>query len=337
MKNIILSQPSQITQSLKINKDVRVNSDVDGIILAGLGGSAQPGDLLTALNLTTVPVVIHRSYDLPAMPFKKPLVILSSHSGNTEETISAFHAAKQKGYAMLINTAGGQLAAFAQQQNIPWSKIDFPVLQPRHTLLASFTSLVSALANSGLAKDIRSELANLAQHLTNVIPTQEEAGKTLAKKLTNKTPVYYASQTLAFTAFNFKIQTNENVKTAAFWNYFPELNHNEMLGFLAPRSSKSEMGTASFHIVILQDADDHPRIKIRMEVTSELLNKWGTEVSRVEVKGTSILEKIFSAVCFGLWTTCFLAEAYGVDPVPVAGVEDFKKLLAEHPALPPLT
>lgn len=326
MRNIILSQPQQITRSLEINKDVKVEAPpaggFDGIILAGLGGSAQPGDLLAQLNLTTIPIIVHHSYDLSATPFKKPLVILSSHSGNTEETISAFQVAKEKGYPMLINTAGGQLATFAQQHTIPWSKIDFPTLQPRHTLLASFTSLVSALANSGLAKDIRPGLTNLAQHLTTVIPTQEEAGAALAKKLTNKTPVYYASQALAFTAFNFKIQTNENVKTTAFWNYFPELNHNEMLGFTQPKGS--------YHVVMLQDADDHPRIKARMAVTTELFKQWGTDVSCVEVKGTSILEKIFSTVCFGLWTTYHLAEAYGIDPVPVAQVEDFKKRLAQQ-------
>lgn len=323
MRDIILSQPSQITRSLEINKNIKAESACDGIILAGLGGSAQPGDLLTALNLTTVPVIVHKSYDLPATPFKKPLVILSSHSGNTEETISAFHAAKQKGFGMLINTAGGQLATFAQEQNIPWSKIDFPTMQPRHTLLASFTSIITALINSGLATDIRAELQALAQHLEAVIPTQEAAGHALAKKLANKTPVYYASQKLAFTAFNFKIQTNENVKTTAFWNYFPELNHNEMLGYTQPKGS--------YHVVLLQDADDHPRIKARIEVTAELLQQWGTKVSTIEVKGTSLFEKIFTTVCFGLWTTSFLAETYGVDPVPVAGVEDFKKRLAEHP------
>lgn len=323
MRDIILSQPSQITRSLEINKDVKVPGTFDGLILAGLGGSAQPGDLLQTLGITKVPVIVHRSYDLPPTPFQKPLVILSSHSGNTEETISAFRAAQTNGYTTLINTAGGQLAAFAQQQNLPWSKIDFPALQPRHTLLASFTSLVSALTNSGLAKNIRPELTNLAQHLSSLIPTQEEAGKALAKKLASKTPVYYASQALAFAAFNFKIQTNENVKTTAFWNYFPELNHNEMLGYTQPKGA--------YHVVILQDSDDHPRIKARMAVTTELLQQWGTEVSTVEVKGASLFEKIFTTVCFGLWTTYFLAEAYGVDPVPVVQVEDFKKRLAAQP------
>ena len=321
MRDIILNQPQQITRSLEVNKDVKVSGAFDGIILAGLGGSAQPGDLLTTLNLTTLPVIVHRSYDLPTTPFKKPLVIVSSHSGNTEETISAFHAAKQQGYTILISTAGGQLATFAQQENLPWSKIDFPTMQPRHTLLASFTSLITALANSGLAKDIRADLQALAKKLAAVIPTQEEAAQALAQKLVNKTPVYYTSQPLAFAAFNFKIQTNENVKTTAFWNYFPELNHNEMLGFTQPKGN--------FQVVILRDNDDHPGIKARMEVTAELFKQWGTEVSTVEVHGNSLLEKIFTCLCFGLWTTYFLAETYGIDPVPVAQVEDFKKRLAE--------
>lgn len=321
MRDVILSQPEQIRHSLEVNKDVTVTGSFDSIVLAGLGGSGHPGDLLNALDLPTIPLSVHRGYGLPTIYGNEPLVIASSYSGNTEETLSAYTAAQENGYALLVNTAGGTLEEWSKRDHVPMTKIDFPGMQPRHTLFASFTGLYCALKNSKLVKDITDDLLRVAKALETTIPTLENVGKDLAKKLEHKTPVFMAGSTLAFAAKNFKIQTNENVKTPAFWNEFPELNHNEMIGFEHPQ--------ALFHAVILRDADDHPRVKARMDVTAELYQKWGVRVTSIDITGKSVLEKIFSAVVLGLWTTYFMAESYGIDPVPVHGVEGFKKRLKE--------
>lgn len=325
MRDVILSQPEQIKHSLEANKDVRVNGDFDSIVLAGLGGSGHPGDLLNALQLTNVPLTVYRSYNLPRIYGKNPLVIASSYSGNTEETLSAYVAAQKNNYSILINTAGGTLAEWAQRDNVPWSKIDFPGMQPRHTLFASFVSLATALANSGLAQNISEELLKAANFISAEVPKLEEPAKQLATSLVNKVPVFTSSHALAFAAQNFKIQTNENAKTPAFWNIFPELNHNEMVGFSHPTSDYS----GKFHVVMLRDLDDHPRIRARMEVTTELYRQWGVEVTPFDVKGENLVEKLFYTISFGLWTTYFLANNYSIDPVPVEGVENFKQRLKE--------
>ena len=324
MRDIILNQSQQILHSLEVNKNIKVSGQFDEIIMAGMGGSGHPGDLLNALELPTSPLRVHRGYGLPKIYGSKPLVIISTYSGNTEESLSAYQEAKKAGYSLLANTAGGTLAEWAKQDTVPLVKIDFPGMQPRHTLFASFTGLAVALAHSGLAKDISSDLQQVAESLKTSLPTLEEPAKELAQKLKNTIPIYTSSNVLSFAAKNFKIQTNENTKAPAFWNEFPELNHNEMVGFEGPAKK-----TATFHVVMLQDNDDNPRTKARMTVTKELYEQWGIEVSTFTVLGTSLIEKMFYAVAFGLWTTYYLAEAYGVDPVPVAGVENFKKRLAE--------
>lgn len=321
MRDIILHQGDQIRHSLEVNKNIAIEGDFDSILLAGMGGSGHPGDLLNALHLTTVPLTVHRSYDLPRIFGKNPLTVISSYSGNTEEALSAYQDAKKEHKKILANTSGGKLLDWAKQDAVPVSLIDYPGMQPRHTLFASFTGLALALANSGLAKDISSELSQTADMIDSVVAETEAPAKALADSLVKKTPVFYASDTLAFGAKNTKIQTNENAKTAAFWNEFPEMNHNEMVGMTQPQ--------AAFHAVFFASDTDHKQVKLRMQVTKDMYEAWGVPVTTIPVIGSSALEQLSYIVVFGLWTTYHLARNYGVDPIPVKGVEDFKKKLAE--------
>lgn len=326
MRNVILNQAEQITHSLAINKDVRVEGKFDQIVLAGMGGSGHPGDLINSLRLTKAPLTVHRNYGLPKIYGKKPLIIPSSYSGNTEEALSAYQEAQNEGYTLMVNTAGGTLAEWCQRDGTPLVKIDFPGMQPRHTLLASFTGLAAALQNSGLAEDITADLTRVADVLEKDLPGLEEPSQELAQKIAGTVPIITASQTLAFAAQNFKIQINENSKTPAFWNTFPELNHNEMVGF---SQIAKVLPNDKFHVLIIRDNDDHPRVKARMDVTAELYAQWGLAVSNHTVTGQTLFEKIAHAVGLGMWTSYYLALAYKVDPMPVAGVENFKARLKE--------
>lgn len=325
MRDVILDSPTQITHSIEVNKDVRVEGEFDSMIMSCIGGSGHPGDLLNELRLTKVPLTVHRGYDIPPFFGKNPLIIASSFSGNTEEALSGYLAAQKAGYKILSNTSGGKIDEWSKRDNVPIAKIDFAGMQPRHTLFASFVGLATVLGNSGLSENITEDLKRVASVLQDKLAKLEEPAKNLAHTLKNKVPVYYSSLELAFAAKNFKIQTNENAKTPAFWNDFPELNHNEMVGF----SNPTEEYSGKFHVIMMRDEHDHPRTKTRMDVTSELYKKWGIEVSDFIIEGQTPLEKIFYAVTFGLWTTMYLAEEYGLDPVPVAAVEDFKKKLEE--------
>lgn len=331
MRDIILSAPDQIPHSLEVNQDIHVDGSFDSIILAGLGGSWHAGEILNTLGATTVPLTIHRSYGLPQYAYgKNPLVICSSYSGNTEEVISAYEEAHEKGYGILINTSGGKLEEFAQRDHVPVVKIDYPGMQPRHTTFASFVGVAKALINSNLASDITSELHDTTGFLKNSIAGLEEPAKALAQQIKGHIPVYLASDALAYAAWNFKIQTNENAKYPAYWNKLPEMNHNEMLGFSKlSETIGSEGNPPKFFVVVLRDTDDHPSIKARMDVMKGLYEDWGVTVHEVHLEGKNTLEKVSYAIAFGLWTTYFLASEYKLDPVPVEGVESFKTKLAE--------
>jgi len=332
MRDVILGQTEQIPRSMEVNMDVKITGDFDSIILAGMGGSGHPGDLLNALGLATKPLFVHRNYDLPieylkGMGLTKPLLFASSYSGNTEETLTAYESAKENNIPIMASAAGGTLEEWAKRDGTPFCKIDFAGMQPRHTLFAAFTGIYTALKNSGLARDIDEDLQRVATILSQATPGLEEPGKQLAKLLKGKTPVYMATDSLGFAAKNFKIQTNENAKTPGFWNQFPELNHNEMVGF--SETIQTDDSPGKFHAVILHAQDDHPRSKTRMDVTTELYKEWGVGVSHFDIPGTSRLEELFYAITLGLWTTYYLALEYGLDPVPVNGVENFKGKLEE--------
>jgi glucose/mannose-6-phosphate isomerase len=258
------------------------------------------------------------------MGLKKPLVIVSSYSGNTEEAISSYQAAQKMNLPIVINTSGGQLAQNAQKDGFPMATIDFLDMQPRHTLLASFTGVYAALRNSQLAQDIDTELTNTATFLEEETANLEQPALDLANQIKGRTPVFISSDRLGFAAKNFKIQTNENAKYPAFWNTFPELNHNEMLGF---SKLKDTQNPNKFIAVFLRHSDDHPRVRTRMDITADLYKKWGVATHSFDVKGSTTIAKIFYAVTFGLWTSYHLATSYDIDPVPVDGVEDFKKRL----------
>lgn len=331
MRDVILTSPQQISHSLEVNKDVKVEGQFDSIILSGMGGSGHPGDLLNALGISNIPLYVHRSYGLPTaylshLGLIKPLVIASSYSGNTEESISSYKLARQEGRSLLVSASGGKLKAMAEESGTPFVKIDFPDMQPRHTLFAAFTSIYTALKNSNLVENIDEDLLRVEKVLAEKTPSLEQAGQALAQKIKGRTPVYLATDTLGFAAKNFKIQTNENAKYPAFWNTFPEMNHNELLGF----SKLTQMKNPNqFFVLILRDKDDHPRNQARIDVTTQLYRDWGVEVEHINIEGTTLLEKIFTAVILGLWTTYHLALLYNIDPIPVEGVESFKAKLKE--------
>ena len=331
MRDVILNQPNQITHSLEVNKNVHVDAAADAIILAGMGGSGHPGDLINALGLPVVPLYVHRNYDLPLeyirhMNFKSPLVVASSYSGNTEESLTAYRAAKEAGLPLLASAAGGALQEKSKADNVPFCFIDFPGMQPRHTLFAAFTGIVTALANSNLADDISDELRRVTEVLLEKTPTLEADGKRLAEAIKGKVPVYTSTDVLGFATKNFKIQTNENAKYPAFWNVFPELNHNEMIGF----SKLTEMKNPnSFFVLMLHDPSDHPRNKARMQVTADMYRSWGVTVEEFTPTGDTLLERLCMTITLGMWTTYHLATSYGIDPVPVEGVENFKAKLIE--------
>ncbi len=289
-------------------------------VVAGMGGSSLAGDLLK-VAVPILDMLVHRDYGLPDLPDKdwdQTLVIASSYSGNTEETLDALDVALKNGVATAVIAAGGKLLEKAKNLGLPYIELQNTGVQPRMATGFSMKALLAILGMDEALKEI-SGLADLDSGL------DEKAGAMLAKKLAGTVPVIYASRKNYPIAHNWKIKFNETGKTPAFDNYFSELNHNEMTGFDSVEASKKL--SQNFHFIFLKDKEDHPRHQKRMEVTAKLYRDRGLEVEEVELSGRNVWERIFSSTLLADWTALSLAGIYGADPENVPLVEEFKKLI----------
>ena len=332
MKQIILNSPKQFKVGVEKAKDIGIRGDFENIVICGLGGSAMPGILLQDAfsEDLKIPVFIHRSYALPAVALakvglaSKSLIVCISFSGNTEETLSSYKEAEEKGFSVIALTTGGKLAEMAQQNSLPYCLIPNDCLQPRFGTGYLFSALIKILINSGLLdQKVENKILSLKESLRPA--TFEKKGQELAKKLMGKTPVVYSSNNYKSIARISKIKFNENSKIMAFWNYFPELNHNEMAGFTKAKSKKQKAN--SFYAIILKDTTENPKIIKRMELTAELIKEAGADVEIIEMPGKTRLEKMFNTLLIFDWTSYYLALANNIDPISVPIVEDFKKRL----------
>lgn len=295
----------------------------EGFILAGMGGSHLVGDIFQAVvpgfNLS-----VHQGYGLPPWPLvvlKDTLVIASSYSGNTEETISIFEEAISKKVPVAAISTGGKLLDLAKQSHIPYIQIPDIGIQPRMATGFMFKALAKMTG--------RDDLLQQAAELASVLHPEEfwERGRELSQKLANKIPVVYASNRNYCVAYIWKIKFNESSKIPAFYNVLPELNHNEMTGFDVQPTTKTL--SEKFHFVFLRDSEDRERIQKRMDVLGSVYQKRGLSVEIVELQGSSRMERIFSSLLFADWVALYLAKQYGTDPEQVPMVEEFKKRIVQ--------
>jgi glucose/mannose-6-phosphate isomerase len=168
-----------------------------------------------------------------------------------------------------------------------------------------------------------SEILQTSQALKKATPKLEKSGQAIAKKLSKKIPVVYSSNRMGVVAHIWKIKFNENSKIPAFYNCFPELNHNEMVGY----TEIKKLGAKNFYTILLQDSTDHPRILKRMDLTAKIIKKSGVGVQIIQMQTGTLLFKIFSGLLLGDWVSYYLALKQSIDPTPVKMVEEFKKLM----------
>ena len=319
MRNAILSFPSQFAAGLKVAREVKVKKiKYNNLVICGVGGSALPGDiLLDAIPDFPLYTYIHRDYGLPSQADKRSLIIAISYSGNTEETIAAYETAVAKNYPVVAITTGGQLQQMAENHKLPLVLIPSTGIQPRCATGYLFAAILQILNNAGVIKDQSNKLLHMAKSLNP--ETLEIQGQELAKKLVNQIPIVYASNNFKSLARIWKIKFNENSKVLAFWNFFPELNHNEMVGLTNLQGK--------FHFLIMRDGADHIRNLKRMSLFANLARAKGVMVDFIEIDGKDTLEKIFNNLLLGDWVSYYLAKAYKIDPEPVKIVEEFKAKL----------
>ena len=329
----ILALPEQIRAAWRLARALDAPasySSVEAVVVLGMGGSAIGGDLVRTVvaGELKVPLVVVRDYALPAFVGPGTLVIASSHSGETEETLSGLDDALARGCRCLAISTGGTLLARARSGGLPALQFDYPS-QPRAALGYSALLLLGALARLGLIADKSADVAEAADLLSTMagelgpaVPTERNPAKQVARLLKGRVAVVYGG-VLAEVARRWKGQLNENGKAWAYFEAFPELDHNAVVAYEDPAVLRERLA-----VVMLSSDHDHPRTRLRFEVTAELLDRYGVAHRTVAARGQSLLAQVLSAGYVGDFASFYVAALNGVDPTPIEPIVHLKSELA---------
>lgn len=300
------------------------------ILIAGMGGSAIGADLLAAYAapVCPLPVIVHRDYGLPAWARgRETLVIASSHSGNTEETLDAFQVAHERGCTLLALCTGGELEQRARLLGVPVWRFDHHG-QPRAAVGYSFGLLLALFARLGWLPDPRAELEEalesmraFQESLRADVPVVRNPAKRIAGQLIGRWVNVYGSGFLAPVARRWKTQINELAKAGAGFEFLPEADHNALAGLEYPEMLSQTM------TLFLRASADHPRNRLRIELTQQAFLVAGLNQDSVQAVGNSPLAQMWTTLLLGDYVALYLAIAYGVDPTPVEALQGFKEAL----------
>ncbi|HWR82955.1 MAG TPA: bifunctional phosphoglucose/phosphomannose isomerase [Candidatus Deferrimicrobium sp.] len=338
MYNRIFDFPEQLSEALKIGQKWEVRgsdfSGVKNIVLVGMGGSAIAGDLARSYmrSQITIPFDICRHYVLPEYVDDETLIIASSYSGNTEETLAALDDALSRKAMVAAMSTGGLLQDVADVNAIPLAQLPSGY-QPRAALAFSLVPLLTFFEKIGLLKNVVKEIKDIIPKLQSYrekyiedSPVLHNPAKSLAQKIQGRIPIIYSGPTLTDgVALRWKGQFCENGKNLAFANQFAEFNHNELVGWSDPVKAHQE----HLIVIILRDADDHPQIRKRMNIVKDLIQGEAIDVIEVHSRGELALERMLSLVQLGDFISYYLAVLNEVDPTPVEVIEKLKQSLRQ--------
>lgn len=308
--------------------------DIQRVVIVGMGDSSLGADLLAALVLSTcsVPVAVHRDYGLPAFACgKQTLFIASSHSGNTEETLDSFETALKNDCTLVVISTGGELAKRAKAKNIPaWIFNDKG--QPRAALGFSFGLMLALFARLNLipnpSKDVEeavNEMKKSQEKIRVDVPAALNPAKRYAGQLMGRWVTFFAAGILAPVARRFKYQINEISKAGANFEVLPEADHNTLSGTIHPE----EVLMPRTMNLFLRAPADHRQNRKRLDLTKQAFMLEGLNTDFLDARGETLLAQMWTMILFGDYMAYYLAMGYGVDPTPVAALENFKKAMKE--------
>jgi glucose/mannose-6-phosphate isomerase len=333
----VLAMPNQLedalwrVESASLDKSLRRLEGPTPLIVCGMGGSAIGGDLAEAVLGDRLMAPLHtiRGYQVPSWTMPGSYVICASYSGNTEETLACYEAAGALGAPRVAITTGGRLAEAARADGVP--VIPLPGgLQPRAAVAYMLVSVLEVAAYVDAAPAVRTEIDAACASLTELTREwgPEADSDSLAKRVAQRghhtTLCVYGAGPTAPVAYRWKTQVNENAKMPAFAAELPEADHNEIVGW----DSAAEQG--SFLAVFLEDSDQHPRVRQRVDLTARLIEPQAAGIVRLESRGSTAVERVMSLVLLGDLVSIYLAVLRGIDPSPVEVIERLKEELAER-------
>lgn len=329
IKKSIEMFPQQFAQVLKDISMQHVPNDcmlVNNIVLAGMGGSALPGRIISSLeqDILRIPFIVSTEFHLPNFVNEHSLVIVSSYSGNTEESLMSLADAVAKKAQIYILTSGGQLAEQAQKLDLPayvYDASNNPSGQPRMGLGYSIASVLYLLSRCQLINST-DDLASISDFLQQQMSACQIAGQELAQKLVGKALIFVASSHLKGSAHAVKNMFNENSKTVSFLFDLPEADHHLMEGLAYPKSNSQNL------IFVMWDSPHYStELKNRYPITSEIISKHKIDVVKFPLLGEGNLFEALSALLTGAWASYYLAGYYHVDPGPIPWVDYLKEKL----------
>lgn len=314
MRELIANLTGQITEAISIGKSAKFNAPskkINSILVCGLGGSGIGGKIISQLfqDELTVPFLVSNDYVLPSWVNENTLVIASSYSGNTEETIYAVKDCIKRNAEVAVITSGGELHNMAIQNN--WNHAVVPGgQQPRAMLAYSLVQQVFLLSRYQLIdKKNITELDELADFIGKEADRIQEEAKLIAKQIHGKTPIIYCAAGNEGLAIRFRQQLNENAKVLCWHHVLPEMTHNELVGWAG--------GTKDLAAIYLKANYDHERTAYRWNICADVIRKRTDTILTIDSAGITRLKQNFYFIHLTDWISIYLADLKQVDPVEV--------------------
>lgn len=326
MEKLIDAFSKQLEKAIEIGKKAKfsdTSKTYSNIIICGLGGSGIGGSLAQDIlyNDLKIPITINKSYFLPAFANENTLVIISSYSGNTEETLSSMQQAIEKKCKIVAITSGGKVKELCEKNNY-----DFIIIPggnpPRSSMGYSLTQLFFILnafnlINSNYSSEINDSIKLLESEKENI----KKEAKELAAKLMNKIPIIYSANNFEAVSIRFRQQINENSKMLCWHHIIPEMNHNELVGWRIKNENQA--------VIFLRNETDYQKIQERIELNKEIIYKNTSNIFEIWSKGNSMLERAIYLIHFGDWVSLYLSHLRKVDTTEVNVIDFLKRELAK--------
>jgi len=326
MKSLVEAFPTHLKEALAIGQSATfTNTDkqFDNIVISGLGGSGIGGKIVSQLvaDDCCLPIICTNDYVLPAFVGPKTLVIISSYSGETEETVAAYNEAKAKGATISCITSGGRIAAAAAADG--YNCIIIPGGQPPRSMFGySSVQVLFTLKAYGIYNgNFEAEISNSIDLIHAEIANIRTETKSIAEKIVSRIPVLYSEASYEGVAIRWRQQINENSKMLCWHHVFPEMNHNELVGWTG--------GDNRVAVLMLRTEDDHKRSQIRMDICKKLMGEKCDTIIEIHAKGSSRLERAYYLIHLGDWLTIDLAELRNEDATAIPAIIFLKNELSK--------
>ncbi len=325
MKHLIANFSKQLTEAINIGSNAKLSSStnkISNVLICGLGGSGIGGSIVSELVISkaNVPINVTKGYFIPAYVNENTLVIISTYSGNTEETLNCLNLAIAKNAKIVCITSGGKALEIAKEKGLDVIVVPGG-MPPRSCLGYSITQLFFILGfNKIITPNFKEELENAVK----LIDTEESnihiKAKAIAEKLNNKTPIIYATTYNEGITIRFRQQLNENAKILCWHQIIPEMNHNELVGW----TKKNDDLT----VLIFLDKDEYSRNMARVEINKEVIQKYA-DITEIFSEGASAIEKAIYFIHLGDWISVYLADIRNVDATEINVINHLKSELSK--------